>query len=113
MGSQQGMSAPILSHLSPLLAREWLRRRILEEKGQLLEDSIKKAERMVLALCSYGGEEEKRAHIAKVRKLREVLYGVFNRESYFRKEMEERPGENELREQALRDEGGSSFPQTD
>lgn len=47
---------------------------------------------MVLMLCRYGGEEEKRIHINKIRKIRENLSESFSRETYFRKEMEERPG---------------------
>lgn len=56
LSSHQGLINPVTSKLSPLLAREWLRRRVLEEKAKLLEDTIKKAERMVLALCRYGNE---------------------------------------------------------
>ena len=35
--------SPLSQHLSALLAKEWLRRRVLEEKGRLLEETIKKA----------------------------------------------------------------------
>lgn len=66
-------SVSLSKQLGPLLAGEWMKRRILESKGRLLEDSIKKAEKMVLMLCKYGSEEDKRVHISKVRKIREIL----------------------------------------
>lgn len=107
--STQGLTSPILNRLSPLLAREWLRRRVLEEKGKLLEDTIKKAERMVLALCKYGNEEEKQLHITRVCKLRESLCKVLQSETFIRREMTERSGEKELRAKALKDENGADF----
>lgn len=45
----------LVQYLGPLLAAEWTKRMILESKSKLLEDSIKRAEKMVLALCRYGG----------------------------------------------------------
>jgi hypothetical protein len=79
------------------MAGEWMKRRVLESKGKLLEDSIKKAEKMVLLLCRYGSEEEKRVHISKVRNIRHLLTASFKRETELRMKMEERQGEKHLR----------------
>jgi hypothetical protein len=79
-----------------------MKRRILESKGNLLEESIKKAEKMVLMLCRYGSEEEKRIHINKVRRVREALSESFAQETKWRNTMEDRKGETALKELVLR-----------
>lgn len=57
---------------------------------------------MVLMLCRYGSEEEKRMHINKVRRIREALSESFAQETKWRNTMEDRNGETALKEFVLR-----------
>lgn len=60
---------------------------------------------MVLSICRYGTDEEKRIHINKVRNIRHLLTASFKRETELRIKMEERQGETHLREYVARQYG--------